>query len=70
MYCFIHGFPTRNVRSWLPGETTPWCGNQKCATLAQELWPQMWLRGQGTVVHNVLRKLHRDLPHDQNPKMT
>eukprot|EP00973_Karenia_brevis_P045246 6267087-Karenia_brevis.AAC.1 len=48
MYCFIHGFPTRNVGSWLPGQATPWCGNRKCATLAQDLWPQMWQRGQGT----------------------
>eukprot|EP00973_Karenia_brevis_P048615 6749317-Karenia_brevis.AAC.1 len=52
MYCFMHGFPTRNVGSWLLGETTPWCGNSKCATLAQDLWPQMWQRGQGTVEHN------------------
>eukprot|EP00973_Karenia_brevis_P048769 6765689-Karenia_brevis.AAC.1 len=22
MYCFVHGFPTRNVGSWLPGQSS------------------------------------------------
>eukprot|EP00973_Karenia_brevis_P012181 1653728-Karenia_brevis.AAC.1 len=70
MYCFTHGFPTRNVASWLPGETTPWCGNPRCATLAHDLWPQMWQRGQGTVVHNVLWKLDTALPPNENPDLT
>ena len=48
MYCFIHGFPTRNVGTWLPQSPTPTCGNALCAKLSTEVWPQMWARGRGT----------------------
>ena len=36
MYCFIHGLPTRNPGSWLPGENRCTCGNARCAQLAEE----------------------------------
>ena len=42
MYCFIHGLPTRNPGSWLPGPDKPMCGNERCSRLAQEHWPEMW----------------------------
>ena len=47
MYCFTHGFPTRNPGTWFPGAAAPECGNPTCAKLATEIWPQMWERGQG-----------------------
>eukprot|EP00973_Karenia_brevis_P059611 8298922-Karenia_brevis.AAC.1 len=40
MYYFIHGYPTRNVGTWLPGIDTPWCNNKRCATLAADVWPE------------------------------
>ena len=36
MYCFIHGLPTRNVGTWLPGREEPGCGNNRCAKLRDE----------------------------------
>ena len=51
MYCFTHGLPTRNVRSWLPNEPVPACGNSRCATLATSVWPQMWERCRGEKWH-------------------
>ena len=32
MYCFTHGFPTRNPGTWFPGAAAPECGNPTCAT--------------------------------------
>eukprot|EP00973_Karenia_brevis_P083792 11628178-Karenia_brevis.AAC.1 len=56
MYCFIHGYPARNVGSWLPGKDTPWCNNKRCASLAADVWPEMWKRGQGSVENWIMRK--------------
>ena len=47
MYCFIHGLPTRNPGSWMPGAQKPMCGNERCLALAQEHWPEMWRRSMG-----------------------
>ena len=47
MYCFTHGYPTRNPGSWMPGLDLPSCNNATCAALAAGEWPQMWARGQG-----------------------
>ena len=47
MYCFIHGLPTRNPGTWMPGEAAPLCGNTRCATLANHEWPEMWCRSKG-----------------------
>ena len=46
MYCFNHGFPTRNPGSWMPSTDTPTCGNADCMKLS-EVWSEMWLRGKG-----------------------
>eukprot|EP00973_Karenia_brevis_P026034 3592499-Karenia_brevis.AAC.1 len=56
MYWLIHGDPTCNVGSWLPGEDTPWCNSKRCGTLAAHVWPEIWRRGQGTVENWLLRK--------------
>jgi len=56
MYCFMHGFPTRNPGSWLPGSPQPLCGNSTCATLAENEWPEMWRRGRGTWDNWLLRR--------------
>lgn len=42
MYCFNHGFPTRNPGSWMPDTNAPTCGNVNCAMLAA-LWGEMRL---------------------------
>ena len=55
MYCFTHGLPTRNPGSWLPGANKLVCGNQKCAALAEDVWPEMWKRGRGTWDNWLLR---------------
>ena len=47
IYCFIHGLPTRNVGTWLPGQEEPWCENPKCASLRDGAWSQSFLRGRG-----------------------
>ena len=44
-YCFTHGLPTRNVGTWLPGRPQPKCGNQTCAALAAEKWPDLFEQG-------------------------
>ena len=41
IYCFTHGFPTRNPGTWLPDSDTPWCGNPVCATLSTQ-WDNMF----------------------------
>ena len=56
LYCFIHGFPTRNVGTWLPGSPKPWCNNSECARLSTEVWPEMWRRGHGTAENWRLRQ--------------
>ena len=56
MYCFSHGYPTRNVGSWLPDCALPACGNEKCAALAEKVWPAMWRQGQGLIENWVRRK--------------
>ena len=56
MYCFTHGYPTRNVGSWLPDRALPACGNEKCAELANKDWPEMWRRGGNVVENWMLRK--------------
>ena len=48
VYCFIHGLPTRNCGSWLPGRNLPLCGRTACAELAKKMprdsgkltWPE------------------------------
>ena len=45
MYCFIHGLPTRNVGSWLPGRSSPGCGCMQCAELALTVWPDLFQQG-------------------------
>ena len=47
MYCFIHGLPTHNPGSWIPGMASPTCGNAKCKTLATEVWPGLWKASKG-----------------------
>jgi hypothetical protein len=44
VYCFVHGLPTRNVGSWRPSTNAPTCGHARCATLAGEVWPEMFRR--------------------------
>ena len=56
MYCFIHGFPTRNPGTWLPSTCKPMCGNTTCTKLADEIWPTMWERGGGTWDNWLLRR--------------
>ena len=46
MYCFNHGFPTRNPGTWMPSTDAPTCGNNECKKLAG-IWSQMWERGRG-----------------------
>ena len=56
MYCFVHGFPTRNPGTWTPGREKPACNNKRCAELAADIWPRMWQRGQGTWENWLLRR--------------
>ena len=46
MYCFNHGFPTRNPGMSMPSTDSPACGNEECKNLA-EICTQMWERGRG-----------------------
>jgi hypothetical protein len=48
MYCFNHGYPTRNPGSWLPSLDKPTCNNEVCMKLATEIWPEMWRRGSNS----------------------
>ena len=62
MYCFIHGLPTRNVGSWLPGKDRPSCDNDRCARLATDEWPKLWerCRGERWILRNVYKVLEMD----------
>ena len=46
MYCFNHGFPTRNPGTWMPSTNSLGCRNEACKQLS-EIWTQMWKRGKG-----------------------
>ena len=46
-YCFVHGLPTCNPGSWLPGTTVPQCGDKLCATLRVR-WELLWRRNAMT----------------------
>jgi len=41
VYCFVHGLPTRNPGSCLPGVDQPTCGDTLCSTL-RERWDLLW----------------------------
>ena len=64
MYCFVHGIPTRNPGSWLPGEKQLACQNAHCQTLADDVWPALWRRSvQGTGMtrrENWLRRVEEE----------
>ncbi len=42
MYCFVHGYPTRNAGSWMPDTGELACGNSERARTAREEWPKLW----------------------------
>ena len=62
MYCFSHGYPTRNVGSWLPDRALPACGNGRCAALATKDWPAMW-REAGNFVENWMQRKGMECDH-------
>ena len=45
VYCFTHGLPTTKVGSWMPGVLKPTCGNEACARLQEDVWPEVFKIG-------------------------
>ena len=44
-YFYIHGAATQHVRSFMPEDIAPQCGNAACEELQRTIWPQMFANG-------------------------